>query len=148
MTARWTTRLPSAPTSPREARRWVAQRLAEAGYGDPETAVLIVSELVTNVVQHGGGGTVRVAVRVAPGEWAQLEVRDDMAVPGQPLAFPSAAPPADSEHGRGLLLVSELSAASGTDGRGMAWARLPWIAAAPAVDDGALFPLPAAGGAR
>jgi anti-sigma regulatory factor (Ser/Thr protein kinase) len=147
MTTRWSTRLPSAATSPREARRFVAARLAEAGYGDPDTALVIVSELATNVVVHGGGGTVRVTVRVTPGEWAQIEVRDDMAAPGQPLALPSVPPPADSEHGRGLLIVAALAAMSGTDGRGMTWARLPWIAA-PAADDGALFPLPAAGSAR
>jgi len=146
MTARWSTRLPGEPTSPREARRWVAQRLADAGHGDPDAVMIIVSELVTNVVQHGGGGTVRVSVRVAPGEWAQVEVKDETAA-ASPLAFPSVPPPADAEHGRGLLLVSELSALSGTDGHGMTWARVPWVAA-PAVDDGALFPVPAAGGAR
>ena len=147
MTTQWSTRLPSAATSPREARRRVAQRLAEAGYGDDGQAELITSELVTNVVQHGGGGTVRVTVRVAAGEWAQLEVRDEAAVPGQPLAFPAAAPAADAEHGRGLLLVSELSATSGSDERGMTWARLPWAAAPAPADDGALFSVPAAGGA-
>jgi anti-sigma regulatory factor (Ser/Thr protein kinase) len=147
MSTRWNLKLPSEETSPREARRWVAQRLAEAGYGDPDTALLIVSELVANVVQHGGGGTVRVTVRVAPGEWAQLEVKDDMAAPGQPLAFPVAPPPADAEHGRGLLLVGALSATCGTDGHGTTWARLPWTAASAPADDGALFPLPAVGGA-
>jgi anti-sigma regulatory factor (Ser/Thr protein kinase) len=144
MSSRWSVRLPSDATSPREARRFVAARLAEAGFGDEGQAKLIVSELVTNVVEHGGG-TARVTVRVTPGKWAQLEVRDDMAAPGQPLAFPSAPPPADAEGGRGLLLVSKLSATSGTDGHGTTWARLPW-AAAPVVDDGALSSLPAAGG--
>lgn len=127
MSSRWSVRLPGEATSPREARRFVAQRLAEAGYGDDGQALLITSELVTNVVEHGGGGTVRVTVRVEPGEWAQLEVSDDMAAPG-PLAFPSAPPPADAEHGRGLLIVSELSGMSGSDGHGMTWARLPWPA--------------------
>jgi anti-sigma regulatory factor (Ser/Thr protein kinase) len=139
-------RLPGEATSPREARKWVAARLAEAGYGDDGQAALITSELVTNVVQHGGGGTVRVTVKVAPGEWAQVEVRDDMAAPG-PLAFPSVSPPADAEHGRGLLLVSELSVSCGSDGHGMTWSRLPWSAAPAPADDGALFSLPAAGGA-
>ena len=146
MTSRWSVRLPSAATSPREARRFVAQRLAEAGYGDDGQVEVVVSELVTNVVQHGGGGTVRVTVRVAIGEWAQVEVRDDMAAPS-PLAWPSVPPPADAEGGRGLLLVSELSGSSGSDGRGLTWARLPWTAAPEPADDGALFSLPAAGGA-
>jgi anti-sigma regulatory factor (Ser/Thr protein kinase) len=144
MNSRWSVQLPSEVTSPREARRFVAGRLAEAGYCDDGQAELIVSELVTNVVEHGGG-TARVTVWVTPGEWAQLEVRDEAAAPGQPLAFPSAPPPADAEGGRGLLLVSELSTTSGTDGHGTTWARLPW-AAAPVVDDGALFSLSAAGG--
>jgi anti-sigma regulatory factor (Ser/Thr protein kinase) len=140
-----TLHLPAAPTSPREARRFVAAELAQAGYGDPDAALVIVSELVTNVWEHGGHGTVQVTVRVAPGEWALLEVRDDdEAAPG-PSAFPATAPPADAEHGRGLLLVSELSSGScGSDGHGTTWARLPWQTAS-AVDGQALL---ATGGAR
>jgi anti-sigma regulatory factor (Ser/Thr protein kinase) len=138
--------LPAAPTSPREARRFVAAELAQAGYGDPDAALVIVSELVTNVWQHTSHGTVQVTVHIAPGEWAQLEVRDGEAATGQPSEFPCSPPPADAEHGRGLLLVSALSGGScGSDGQGTTWARLPW-AAAPAAGGEAL--LAAAGGAR
>jgi anti-sigma regulatory factor (Ser/Thr protein kinase) len=133
-----TIRLPAAPASPREARRFVAAELARAGYGNPDAALVIVSELVTNVWQHGGHGTLQVTVRIEPGEWAQLEVRDDEAAPGQPPAFPATPPPADAEHGRGLLLVSHLAGDCGSDGHGTTWARLPWTSA-PRAGTGALL---------
>jgi anti-sigma regulatory factor (Ser/Thr protein kinase) len=144
---------PGVPASASAARRFVAGVLASAGLADTGTAELIVSELVGNAVRHSrsglAGGRVRVAVTVAAGDWARVDVRDDgPAVPGRVPVVPAAEPPADAPGGRGLWLVAKLAPACGSDGKGLFWARLPWDAGdtAAAEDDGALFALPGAGG--
>ncbi|MER7498935.1 ATP-binding protein [Nonomuraea pusilla] len=47
--------LPADPRSPGTARRLAGGRLARWGFGDVETAVLLVSELVTNAVRYAPG---------------------------------------------------------------------------------------------
>jgi anti-sigma regulatory factor (Ser/Thr protein kinase) len=73
-----------------------------------EDAVLLVSELVTNSVLHGGPPVV-VAVD-CDGEALQVRVRD-----GSPTLPEPRDAGQDAESGRGLELVANLSAAWGVD---------------------------------
>lgn len=95
--------LPPGPLAPSQARRF----LREAGCSAHatallESAVLLVSEMVTNAVRHGGPPLV---MEVDCDEVSlQVRVRD-----GSP-ALPVARTPADDdEGGRGLVLLDLLS---------------------------------------
>jgi anti-sigma regulatory factor (Ser/Thr protein kinase) len=140
------------PESAGEARRWLARHLA--GFPAIEDAQLLVSEMVTNSLLHSrsrlDGGKVRVRLVTSPGAFVRVEVRDDGPVPVTGRAAGAAAGE-PAENGHGLVLVAELADSWGTDGRGLAWFRLDWPAVParqPALEDeGALFALPAAGGA-
>ncbi|MDQ3945875.1 MAG: response regulator, partial [Actinomycetota bacterium] len=69
------TRLARDPASARAARRFVRDALARADSEDVEdTVTLLVSELVTNAVVHGGSD-VEVLVRLMPGT-VRVEVMD------------------------------------------------------------------------
>jgi anti-sigma regulatory factor (Ser/Thr protein kinase) len=71
---------------------------------DPSVAVLLTSELVTNAITHGAGGTVMLAVSCS-GDQLRVDVHDTSR------ALPAPADvPADAESGRGLMLVASLSA--------------------------------------
>ena len=76
-----------------------------------DTALLLVTELVTNAVRHAGT-QVLLRVRHAPAR-LRVEVLDGRAEP-PPVAVASAA---DSEGGRGLALVEALAAAWGCETR-------------------------------
>jgi anti-sigma regulatory factor (Ser/Thr protein kinase) len=71
---------------------------------DPDTASLLVSELVTNAVTHDGAGDVTMAVRVTRGR-LRVDVHDT----SPKLPRPGLDPGADAEAGRGLLLVDTLA---------------------------------------
>ena len=96
--------VPADATATRSARAVVRDLCATAAVGDEtvETAVLLVTELVSNAVEHGGGAAVVDAfldhdrLRVSVGD-------EDPRLP--------AVGPADveAERGRGLLLVDALS---------------------------------------
>ncbi len=99
---------------------------------DDETAYeisLVVSELVTNAVVHGGGA-VTVTLRHRPGSLV-IDVFD-----GNTLEPTSQCPDAEEEGGRGLVLVGLLTARSGwepiADGKHV-WAEIELPKAAPAV---------------
>ncbi len=102
--------LPPDPSSVATARRWAGARVAPlAGTSAAETAALLVSELVTNVVLHArtpcelsmerDDAVLRFAVR---------DFSDRL-----PRATAASEPLAMS--GRGLLLVRQLSDAHGID---------------------------------
>ncbi len=95
--------------APRVARRAIDGLLG--GPDDPiaDDAVLLTSELVTNVVQHtDGGGEVR-AWDPKPGVPMRVEVEDtDPSIPE-----PRQSARDDDGGGRGLLLVDRLSDAWG-----------------------------------
>jgi len=106
-----------------EARRFVAERCDDWDCGEMvNDAMVVVSELVTNAVVHAHSGC-EVRARIAASSVLRLEVID--AGPGTP--DPQVATEED-EHGRGLVLVSALSAAWGVDslpdGRKLVWAEL------------------------
>jgi anti-sigma regulatory factor (Ser/Thr protein kinase) len=65
---------------------------------DPDIAVLLASDLVTNAITHGNGGTVTLAIRCSRGH-LRIDVYDTS----------RSLPTADTETGRGLVLVAALS---------------------------------------
>ncbi len=133
--------LPATPESAADARRLTLWLLGDR-HPAVDTAMLLISELVTNSVVHSQsgrpGGTVTVAI--CPGPTSVLiQVRDDggpsgprlltsqtagMAARAGTVSCPAAA---GAEHGYGLLLVDALADTWGTlttsDGR-VTWCRL------------------------
>jgi two-component sensor histidine kinase len=70
---------------------------------DPDTAILLTSELVTNAVRHEAAQAVMLVVTCARGQ-LRVDVHDTSP------SWPAVADvPADAETGRGLLLVETLS---------------------------------------
>ncbi|MFI6988402.1 ATP-binding protein [Nonomuraea wenchangensis] len=124
-------------SAPGHARRTVAHWLAEENVdwgglhrgGLLLDALLVVSELVTNTVQHVPAD--------AHGDWVQVRlgfgdsfVRLEVIDPGTPRRRPRFAPPLNSmaQSGRGLYLVSVVSERCGTErtqqGHRLVWAEL------------------------
>ncbi|MFI1097266.1 ATP-binding protein [Streptomyces sp. NPDC020917] len=111
-----------------ETRRLLRDNLRQ--WGVPalsDTAELLTTELVTNALQHtGGGAELTATLSPAPRNRLRIEVRDSLAR-RPPARVPAAAPAAGAgehgagEHGtsgRGLLLVQALSDAWGVNARG------------------------------
>jgi anti-sigma regulatory factor (Ser/Thr protein kinase) len=95
--------LPPRATSPREARRWVAQQLEDMGLQPfVEQAELLSTELVTNALLHAGT-TIRVRV-AREGQGVRIEVQDgSRVVPSRRLYSPTATT------GRGTRLLDSLA---------------------------------------
>jgi anti-sigma regulatory factor (Ser/Thr protein kinase) len=104
--------IPGHPAHVQVAREFTALVLGAHSRDDEGIAALLVSELVTNSLQHTAsgqpGGTITVIVAVAPGE-TLIEVTDNGGA-GEPVP---RAPGDGDEGGRGLHLVAELSDAWG-----------------------------------
>jgi anti-sigma regulatory factor (Ser/Thr protein kinase) len=97
--------------SVRDARQLVAE--AMAGY-DPDirdAAILLVGEVVTNAVVHGGGRFL-LQVDASPAR-LRVEVTDSTA--GNPHVLQMAA---EREHGRGMVIVDTLATNWGTAHQG------------------------------
>ena len=115
--------LPLHTGSAGAARRAVADLLATWGFDDPDwtyDAVLVVSELVTNALMHGGG-CVGIDVQAHDGAVA-IGIADGSAVIPRPR--PSGG---DASGGRGLRLVEALSEQWGVEnhhGGKRVWVRL------------------------
>lgn len=113
---------PAGATAPVVARRSVRQFLADAGASrrTQEIAELLVSELVTNVMEHART-TARIAVSIADGV-ARIEVTDDG--PGEPVLREH-----EHDHGYGLWLVDCLAQSWGVTRQGdhdkTVWLTLP-----------------------
>jgi anti-sigma regulatory factor (Ser/Thr protein kinase) len=107
MTAHATLHLPPEATSPRAARRFVDDTLAEWACADASDVVaLLASELVTNALLHARS---EVDLRVSRTPDALLvEVVDHSPVPPSPKHYRPEA-----ETGRGLALIEALAAAWG-----------------------------------
>lgn len=97
------------PRSVADARRWLA-RLLE-GWGRPDlvdTGILLLSETVTNSIQHVRSSVHLVVTRL--NDHVRVEVWDD----GSTNLHPSVRDPRPyAEGGRGLFLVERLSSAWG-----------------------------------
>lgn len=99
--------LGAKPEAVRAARSYVTSVLA--AWAIPQDvinmAALLASELATNALTHGtaAGGTFTVEVR-SYGCCIGVEVSD-----GSPAAPVVRAPTSETEHGRGLLLVTEVA---------------------------------------
>ena len=101
--------LPVSEEAPRLARSFLRRETCAAHGGHVlDDAVLLVSELVTNSVKHGGPPVI-VAVE-CDGEALQVRVRDGSLT----MPVPRTAG-LNAEDGRGLALVDTLSSAWGVD---------------------------------
>lgn len=92
---------PRLPKAVRQARNWARSAYCRAGGGQSDVCALLVSELVTNAVEHAAGDLVEVTVWCST---LEVDVRDS-----SPRKPEIRVPDDDAESGRGLFLVSELS---------------------------------------
>jgi anti-sigma regulatory factor (Ser/Thr protein kinase) len=97
-------RLPAEPATAGEARDHVRAVLAAWDVPvDPDIAVLLASDLVTNAILHQVDGTITLVLTSSPG---QLRVD----VYGTPVHLPPRGPlPYEAVTGRGLALVTTLA---------------------------------------
>ncbi len=112
------------------AARQLTRELLGPGHPAIDTAMLLVSELVTNSVTHSRsglpGGTVTVAVSTGSAG-VLIQVRDDGGLTEPRLVSMQATGTEGAEHGYGLLLVAALADTWGTaitrEGR-LTWCRV------------------------
>ena len=98
-------RLTTGPAAAAEARSQVRAAICAWDVPvDPDVAVLLTSELVTNAISHEAGGTVTLAITCSCGQ-LRVDVHDTSR--SLPVLVDAAA---DAETGRGLMLVATLSA--------------------------------------
>ncbi|GGY39383.1 ATPase [Streptomyces djakartensis] len=119
--------LAAHPGSPARARRLTRARLAGWSVCEDtcDSAVLVVSELVTNAIVHTASTHIVCELHDGDG-LVRIAVRDEGCAPGQPHAAARTRP--EEEHGRGLLLVDALCDAWGAQEQGpglLVWAELP-----------------------
>ncbi|MGW2822530.1 ATP-binding protein [Streptomyces sp. NPDC001443] len=126
--------LAAHPASPTQARRLTRARLTGWSVCEDtcDTAVLVVSELVTNAIVHTASS--RVVCELHDGDdRVRIAVRDEGCAPGEP--HPSPQRP-EEEHGRGLLLIEALCHSWGAQEQGsglLVWAEIPRGAATPRI---------------
>jgi len=97
-------RLTASPAAAGEARGQVRAAIRAWDIPvDPDIAVLLTSELVTNAIRYEKGDTVKLFVTCSCGH-LRVYVHDTSRVAPIPLDAP-----ADAEAGRGLMLVTSLS---------------------------------------
>ena len=98
-------RLAASPAAAGEARSQVRTAIRDWGVPvDPDAAVLLTSELVTNAITHEAGETITLGIRCQRGR-LRVDVYDTSR------SFPVVSvAPGDAETGRGLMLVATLAA--------------------------------------
>jgi anti-sigma regulatory factor (Ser/Thr protein kinase) len=98
-------RLTAGPAAAAEARRQVQAAIRAWDIPvDPDVAVLLTSELVTNAIRHEVTGIIVLAITCSCGQ-LRVDVHDTSR------ALPMLVDaPVDAETGRGLMLVTTLSA--------------------------------------
>jgi anti-sigma regulatory factor (Ser/Thr protein kinase) len=117
-------RLPALSASVADARGRIRARLRDWG-ADPELrddAGLVVTELFTNAVRHTDSERITCVLHDA-GTVVRLEVTDEGRGAGVPVPCTADA---DEEGGRGLMLVSMLSLAWGSDPAESGTGRVVW----------------------
>lgn len=91
-------------------RRIAAARLRHCGLDSMmDDVMLVVSELLTNAIQHSGTTEISLSITVEDGS-LNVRVRD-----GMPGACAAQHPDSAAESGRGLLLVEALAKGNGGD---------------------------------
>jgi anti-sigma regulatory factor (Ser/Thr protein kinase) len=96
--------LAAGPAAAAEARRQVLATICAWDIPvDPDVAVLLTSELVTNAIRHAGGETITLTLTCVCGQ-LRVDVHDTSRA--MPVIMDA---PADAEAGRGLMLVASLS---------------------------------------
>ncbi|MFD3590490.1 ATP-binding protein [Streptomyces sp. NPDC058683] len=135
--------MPAVAASVRQARRiaraWCRLRRVPDGLID--TVLLVVSEMCANAILYGKSDTIGVRVWMLPVYELRIEVADYTPSPAPSVQDPDA----DTENGRGLLLVDALTKDVGgdwgftADGT-RAWCTLPLPTAAPAHSSSARVP--------
>lgn len=114
--------LPATPGSSARARQVVAEAASAWGLSEDaaEDAALVVTELVSNAVDHAEGSVGLTVSRTDSG--LRIEVADNSPTP------PEQKPiQVDSARGRGLIIVAALSTSWGTEPRAggkVVWAEL------------------------
>jgi len=94
-----------SPTAVRAAREFVALQLGSGAVAS--AAMLLVSELATNAVEHA---RTSFEVRICSGPTVRVAVSDDSKI------LPVERPlPLDAEHGRGLRIVQSVAASWGAE---------------------------------
>ena len=97
-------RLTRKPAAAAEARSQVRVAIREwKAPVDHDIAILLASDLITNAIMHGAGATITVAIRCSRGH-LRIDVYDKAR--SLPLGMDE---PADTDAGRGLVLVAALS---------------------------------------
>jgi anti-sigma regulatory factor (Ser/Thr protein kinase) len=98
--------LAAGPPAAAQARRHVGAVIGAWQVPvDPDVAVLLTSELVTNAIQHDSGGQQPIQLVIA---WAANELCVEVHDGSRAAPVPVDAPP-DAEAGRGLMLLDSLS---------------------------------------
>jgi anti-sigma regulatory factor (Ser/Thr protein kinase) len=98
-------RLTTGPAAAAEARRQVRAAICTWDLPvDPDVAVLLTSELVTNAIRHEAGRIIALAITCSSSQ-IRVDVHDTSCF--LPVVVDA---PADAETGRGLMLVATLSA--------------------------------------
>ncbi len=123
--------LPRHHKSPRAARQELREFLLPHPYTEPllPTGELLVSELVTNAIQHARTPRDRlifVRFQLSPDATLRIEVHD--ADSEKPTLRDA---PTSAETGRGLLLVHELAHSWGCDPRAGGIGKLVWCHVSP-----------------
>ena len=112
----------AVPGSARLARRFVSETLRLNGATDDLISdyCLVVSELATNIIEHGDGSSLVIFLDVADPAWWELEVAGGASRPGSQLLRPETWTVADSDDasGRGLGIVRHLMDDIATDTSG------------------------------
>jgi anti-sigma regulatory factor (Ser/Thr protein kinase) len=102
----------AVPTSARAARQFVMEHLRRNGATDADVSDcgLVISELVTNVIEHGDGSDFVIFLGVADPEWWDIEVVGGATDTPQLVLEPDTWTVAGAEDvsGRGLGIVRHL----------------------------------------
>jgi anti-sigma regulatory factor (Ser/Thr protein kinase) len=123
--AHLSTALPATADSVRKARELIRSLCADTQVeADPDTVLLLVSELVSNAVLHAQG-TVEVSAREL-GDTLRVEVRDSSSV--LPRVHDHSV---DATGGRGLQMVERLADRWGTESAGPGLGKVVWFEIGP-----------------
>jgi anti-sigma regulatory factor (Ser/Thr protein kinase) len=103
----------SVPTSARAARQFVTELLRQHGAKPAavDDCALVVSELVTNIIEHGDGSVLVIVLDTSDPEWWDIEVMSGVAANAPQLVLEPDTwniAGADDISGRGLGIVRHL----------------------------------------